>query len=116
MYYKLATVAAKWWCREITNKYRQAHFGKLDKSFEEKISLFEQALISEIHQHLELYHYITMGCCYFPDETLSKITTETNIDSRYLPIFAHLEIAHNSIYVSSGYEDTHKLNIDLWQQ
>lgn len=113
MYYKLATAAAKWWCKEIKNRYRKLHFGEITTSFEEKVSLFEQVLISEIHQQLEIFHYISIGCYYFPDKTLAKIAKEADLDKFYLPIHAHLEIVNGSILVSSGYDDPYKLNINL---
>ena len=113
MYYKLATVAADWWCKQIQNRYRIFHFDEIDTSFAEKICLFKQSLTSEIHEQLKIYHYFTIGCCFFPDKTLAQIANETGLNQRYLPIHAHLEITNNSILVSSDHEDLYKLNVNV---
>ena len=122
MYYKLATEAAKWWIKQMKQRYQQifhtktSGFGSniviLDTTLAEKFCIFEELLRNNIQENLEKYHYFHTGCCYYPNDLLVKLAEEADISTSYFPIHAQLTIAKNSIYVSVGYEDLYKLNIN----
>ena len=122
MYYKLANAAAKWWIEQIKNQCQRispeitsgygSNIKVLDKTLGEKLGVFEELLRNEFLEHLKTYDYFHIGCCYYPNDLLIELAEKANLSTSYFPMHAQLTIAKNSIYVSVGYEEQYKLNID----
>ena len=126
MDYKLATVGAKWWieqmkkrCLDICpSKIKISNFGLnidvIDISLAEKFSRFEKMLADEIQNHLNLYHFISFGCAYYPNKLLTKIAEKAEISTDFFPVHAQMEIANNAIRVSTDNHELYSLNISYY--
>ena len=126
MDYKLASVGAKWWIKQMKKrcidicptKIKISNFGLdidvVDVDLSEKFSQFEKMLADEIQKQLNLYHYISFGCAYYPNKLLQKTAENAGISIDYFPIHAYMEIAHNTIKVSTDNHELYSLNISYY--
>ena len=119
--HKLASTGARWFVQEMKKCCTLLYPDKVsgldpnivitDASLAEAFARFEQLLIKELKDNLDVYNFISLGCCYRPNRTLAMLAKKANISTDYFPQHAYLEIANNTILVSSDNQDSYKLNI-----
>ena len=119
--HKLASTGAKWFVQEMKNCCMVLYPDKVsvldcnivitDNSLAEAFARFEQLLIKELKDNLDLYNFISMGCCYRPNRTLAMLAERANISTAYFPQHAHLEIANKTIWVSIDRQEPYKLRV-----
>ena len=118
MYDETAKIAAAWWVQQVMKKYSSLPHKRnpddssviIDPSLQEVLCLFEKALYDEIRNTLEKFNHIYIGCSYYPDKLLSRLAKAVQLPLNYFPIDADMEIIKNSITVSYGKLDWHKIS------
>lgn len=119
--HKLASTGAKWFVQEMKKSYMLLYPDKVsvfnsdiiitDVSLAEAFARFEQILLKELKDNLDIYNFISLGCCYRPNRTLTLLAKKANISTTYFPEHAQLEIANDTIWVSSNRQEPYKLHI-----
>ena len=119
--HKLASTGAKWFVYEMKKCCTLLYPDKVsgldpnivitDAPLAEAFARFEQLLTKELKDNLDVYNFISLGCCYRPNRTLVMLAKKANISTAYFPMHAHLEIANNTIWVSSDRQEPYKLHI-----
>ena len=121
--HKLASTGAQWFVQEMKKCCMVLYPDKVsvldsnivitDNSLAEAFARFEQLLIKELKNNLDLYNFISLGCCYRPNRTLATLAKKANISTAFFPMHAHLEIANNTIWVSTDMQEPYKLPISI---
>ena len=116
---EIAKTAAAWWIEQIKKRCILLHPDQVikdkselivvDASLQEVLSRFEEALYNEIHDNLKKFHYLYLGCSYYPDNELAKLAKKTQLPLNYFPIDADMEIYGSSIRVAYGSIDWHEI-------
>ena len=116
---EIAKTAAAWWIEQIKKRCiilypnriikDKSELVVVDVSLLEVLSRFEEALCNEIQNNLEKFHYMYLGCSYYPDRELAKLAKKTQLPLNYFPLDADMEIYGSSIRVAYGSIDWHEI-------
>ena len=116
---EIAKAAAAWWIEQIKKRCiflcpdriikDKSNFIVVDVSLQEVLCLFEEALYIEIKNQLKKFHYMYLGCSYYPDRELAKLAKKTQLPLNYFPLDADMEIYGSSIRVAYGSIDWHEI-------
>lgn len=116
---EIAKAAAAWWIEQIKKRCiilypervinDKSDFIVVDASLQEVLSRFEESLYIEIKNQLEKFHYMYLGCSYYPDRELAKLAKKTQLPLNYFPLDADMEIYGSSIRVAYGSIDWHEI-------